>query len=213
MATPEISAALQPFTSILAELMDQDNTVDPHNCPAKLYMKKSSKTPLEHLWSMVATGNIAATDICKVQSWYFNNIPGAQDDKTGSWVGSTAIAHACTLLLAHRIQDDVINDPSCPPESDQLGRYQFVVKAAWDLLQNEDPLDGIYEVSHVDVALEEVKRLEEAMFGEGSIREWGRDLGVSPHQDGWDPYTTYAGSDPKKRKVRLFLSRIYLTSV
>jgi hypothetical protein len=38
-------------------------------------MKKSSKTPLEHLWSMIATGNIAATDIYKVQSWYFKRFP------------------------------------------------------------------------------------------------------------------------------------------
>lgn len=106
-----------------------------------------------------------------------------------------SLAHARTLLVAHRyhtvfLQKDGCPDPSQEPEKVAL----FTIEKAWEHLQeyNGLSLDGTVTIKSADVDLEAIKHLDHAMFdmsenaGVGGNSQWGLDIGM--HEDNWSPY-------------------------
>jgi hypothetical protein len=196
----EVDRALLPHLDVLTKLLNDENQFDELDCPAKAWMQKHSKGRLGHL-ACPYRHHISNDDVCRIESWYDVHVPMAKENRH-LWIEGPAIYHACTLLLAYRIQESVYADPSCPSEAEPLLRHRFLIAQAWIRQNTPDPNAPHSFVTDVD--LEAIRDLETGLFEKGSDQEWGLD--VETCNDSWNHYATYHhlpmhSSASRKRKV------------
>ncbi|KAJ7699257.1 hypothetical protein B0H17DRAFT_1129327 [Mycena rosella] len=108
------------------------------------------------------------------------------------WSGRIPLAHAYTLLFAHRYYPLIIAQKGCPPADEELEHRRFVLSRAWEY--QSGTLPGLW--NGLDVDRECLDLLEERMFenseraGPAGIGQWGLDAGV--HQGHRYPYNVPA---------------------
>ncbi|KAJ7599819.1 hypothetical protein C8J56DRAFT_1037425 [Mycena floridula] len=96
------------------------------------------------------------------------------------------MAHAITLLLAHRHRYTFLSLPDCP--DDDLTIICFLRAKAWNMLT--DP--SLSVLQSVDVDFKAISDLEELFFtqsvdaGEAGFYQCGKKTGAP--QDNWNPY-------------------------
>ncbi|KAJ7576076.1 hypothetical protein C8J56DRAFT_1062520 [Mycena floridula] len=184
--TEEIDDALDGSVNSLRWLLSDPTSIWLSNKDLHPVLKHS-KPDANNIHTLpLSFGGITLSDRAQVINWFYHTIPGASDN-IHRWIGaSLPMAHALTLLLAHRHHHTFLSLPDCP--DDDLAIVCFLRKKAWDMLT--DP--SLSVLQSVDVDLEAISDLEELMFtqsadaGEAGFYQWGKKAGAP--QDNWDPY-------------------------
>ncbi|KAI0742317.1 hypothetical protein C8Q80DRAFT_1238022 [Daedaleopsis nitida] len=123
-------------------------------------------------------GNLDIESRAQIHNWIDTNIPGAPSTRH-LWIGRYPVAHAITLVLIKRMQDD-----RKPQDGAKL------LTQAWAVQTESSMKDDT--LSAVDVDAECLRALELRMFerskaaGDVGYFQWGLDAG--DHEEHWDPY-------------------------
>ena len=177
---------MRPHREILEKLIKSPTTVDPNRVPAMQWQQKEKKNRGRPWYTAVIfAGHVSVCDMAEINNWIDTQIPGAGTTcgrTRWAGTGTLPLAHARTLLLAHRYAEAIRLLKDFPQGSDEATQQQFGLKCAWKMLGDE-------RREPVDVDREAVADLEAAMFAETpkvTYRQWG--TGAGAHQDDWDPY-------------------------
>ncbi|KAH9949621.1 hypothetical protein B0H21DRAFT_836748, partial [Amylocystis lapponica] len=190
--TDEIANALTAHREKLQMLVFEPDYDDP-DVPAFTYLRKKSdefgSSAARKAGIVPFTGNISLQDQARTVNWFATHVPGAMEHKE-KWLGLFPLAHAFTLLLAHRMRTE--SDSEAPDQlttADPTGsNWNAILTKAWRF-QVEN---ATHPENDIDVNKECLNMLEEGMFekskraGLAGHYQWGLDAG--DHQDGWDPY-------------------------
>ncbi|KAF5371042.1 hypothetical protein D9757_010292 [Collybiopsis confluens] len=195
--TSEIDQALRPHKDILTRLMLNPESVK-ERIPAREWIRESERT----LKAIPLTGGLTCDDCTRINSWFTEKIPQAKG-KEHLWVDALPIAHARTLVLVHRHQEEFT-------ETTDVGDSGGVVQRAFDRL-NEWTGKSIYGKDKLfeacDVDLEALRILERLIFdisasaGEAGNQQWGLDAGA--HQRNWNPWAVHGPEQdaPNRREA------------
>ncbi|KAJ6489664.1 hypothetical protein C8R47DRAFT_476034, partial [Mycena vitilis] len=186
----EIASALAPhqdtlrrlFLSHLGSTVSADFTED--NVPALVKMSDGGSMGRGGSYA----GDLAIVDRVRVMNWLERHVANSDRSLRMIWIGEIPLAHAFTLLFAHRRYKSIIANDSCPPADSELEHQRFILDAAWayQCLAAPGMWDGL------DIEKECLDFLEERMFenseraGMAGTGQWGLDAGV--HQGHWYPY-------------------------
>ncbi|KAJ6481243.1 hypothetical protein C8R47DRAFT_1322273 [Mycena vitilis] len=186
----EIAAALAPhqgtlrrlFLSHVGSTVSADFTED--DVPALVKMSDGGSMGRGGSYA----GDLAIVDRVRVMNWLERHVANGDRSLRMIWIGEIPLAHAFTLLFAHRRYKSIIANNSCPPADSELEHQHFILEAAWayQCLAAPGMWDGL------DIEKECLDFLEERMFenseraGMAGTGQWGLDAGV--HQGHWYPY-------------------------
>lgn len=176
--TSEIDSILAPAKDILKQLLINPDKMGPRRIPAKAWIRKQRKSLTKAIVPFAAS--LTITERAMVANWFENVVCEGDQTVRRHWLGLLPIAHAHTVFLAHRLQEE---NPSIKRKANEL------LDIAWALQCSGTTKDLILDV---DVDKECLERLEELMFerseraGIAGNRQWGLDVG--DHQDAWDVY-------------------------
>ncbi|KAJ6514135.1 hypothetical protein DFH09DRAFT_1099690 [Mycena vulgaris] len=158
--------------------------------PAAEYARdqKSSKGrrfEMLHSGGIPYTGELRSLDCARVANWFHTFVPGAKDS-VATWLGRVPVAHAYTILIAHRNQDKILQEIQSSPEFATTDRQATIFKIAWEY-QKTQPAPRFTDVDRECLGFFE-ERLFENSFAAGRAgnQQWGLDAGH--HQDDWSPY-------------------------
>ncbi|KAF5358855.1 hypothetical protein D9757_013954 [Collybiopsis confluens] len=195
--TSEIDQALRPHKDILTRLMLNPKSVK-ERIPAREWIRESKRT----LKAIPLTGGLTCDDCTRINSWFTEKIPQAKG-KEHLRVDALPIAHARTLVLVHRHQEEFT-------ENTDVGDSGGVVQRAFDRLnewtgKSIDGKDKLFEACDVD--LEALRILERLIFdisasaGEAGNQQWGLDAGA--HQQNWNPWAVHGPEQdaPNRREA------------
>ncbi|KAJ7658638.1 hypothetical protein DFH06DRAFT_1407053, partial [Mycena polygramma] len=187
--TEEIETALRPHIDILQQLRDDPDGHYPL-IPASVFSSqqrfaKSSKgSEMMRHGGIPHTGDLRSTDCAGVANWVHHCVRGAKNS-TSSWMGRVPLAHAYTLLIAHRHHTEILAEIDAKPKYASMDRQVAILELAWT--RQKRPMHRYPDVDHECLNIFE-ERLFEYSFATGRAgnHQWGLDIG--PHQEGWNPY-------------------------
>ncbi|KAJ7608528.1 hypothetical protein DFH06DRAFT_1309175 [Mycena polygramma] len=187
--TEEIETALRPHIDILQQLHDDPDGQYPL-IPASVFSSqqrfaKSSKgSEMMRHGDIPHTGDLRSTDCAGVANWVHHCVRGAKNS-TSSWMGRVPLAHAYTLLIAHRHHTEILAEIDAKPKYASMDRQVAILELAWT--RQKRPMHRYPDVDHECLNIFE-ERLFEYSFATGRAgnHQWGLDIG--PHQEGWNPY-------------------------
>jgi hypothetical protein len=241
-----INLTLLPRLAELSSLLQEEHHLDTTIAPVVAHEAEARRRHGEFntaaFWSL---GDLSIMDNRRLMTWLRDHIPewswgreriylssepespttlaGGSQSTTQkklpipSWCREICLAHARTLLIAHRCQEEFSQLPDYPvaqgkqQSSEEFRRAEhiFLIAQAWKRMVGDDEKrdENRYRRDPVDVEKAAIEELEEAMFTQSKEarrsgdRQWGKD--TSGHQDGWDPYSeTPEDWDIKKRERR-----------
>ncbi|KAH7907178.1 hypothetical protein BJ138DRAFT_1014934 [Hygrophoropsis aurantiaca] len=184
----EIHQILTRHISTLCKLLECPDPDGYSDLPVGQYLISHNQSPLTTGgYSIKFCGDFTARAYAEVANWFHHNVPGA---KSGShrWLGCAPLAHALTLLIAHRQRQIFEALPEFPTDGSEEEQMAFLLKHAWDDLDTKTGTQALF----VDVDLECLAALEARMFedsihaGSAGNQQWGLDVGE--HQHRWNPY-------------------------
>ncbi|KAJ6523218.1 hypothetical protein DFH09DRAFT_1047292 [Mycena vulgaris] len=181
----EIETVLVPHCTTLQDLLTSPETFDILDIPAlqNLSHANGSMGP-----SGAEAGDLSVLDQAQVMNWFERHVANGDKAVRSMWVGRIPLAHAYTLLFAHRYYHLIIAEKDCPAAEEERKHRRFVLQAAWEYQSRASP--GKW--NDLDVDQNCLSFLEERMFenseraGFAGTGQWGLDAGV--HQGRWFPY-------------------------
>ncbi|KAJ6478267.1 hypothetical protein C8R45DRAFT_1216466 [Mycena sanguinolenta] len=182
----EISAALSPHRATLQQLLISPTHFAQDDIPALASLTKPDGSMIAHGGSY--SGDLAIVDRVRVMNWFERHVANNDEKLRQMWIGRIPLAHAYTILFAHRRHKIIIAKKSCPHVDSEPERAQFILAAAWEYQCISTP--GMWD--GLDIEQECLGYLEERMFensaraGMAGTGQWGLDAGV--HQGRWFPY-------------------------
>ncbi|TFK33496.1 hypothetical protein BDQ12DRAFT_615157, partial [Crucibulum laeve] len=186
----EIDSILKPDAEILRLLIIDPESVDISDVPAKDDLIKGSQFN-----SLVTkAGDLSVTDRGCISNWFETHITLGQVEACPLWMGKLPLAHAFTLVLAARLQTQIIQDIKYPHEAGLVEQKRYILQSAW----RHQCSKAISPWADTDVDKECLESLEEHMFerskaaGTAGNWQWGMDSGT--HQGGWNAYQGTAES-------------------
>ncbi|PSS32073.1 hypothetical protein PHLCEN_2v2149 [Hermanssonia centrifuga] len=136
------------------------------------------------------TGDWDVVEQAQVSNWFANKVPGASAAKH-LWISRAPLAHAITLVIAHRHHTALSKNANHPVAGSQEDQERFILEQAW-AHQCKGNSHNPAAVLTVDVDRECLQDFEERLFersldaGIAGSYQWGLDCG--DHQQRWDPY-------------------------
>ncbi len=193
--SPEIDEILSPHKDVLQQLLDWDQLTDVAapaivTLPAAQFVikNKQAKTESERRGMVHYTGGLSLLEQSQIANWIYRSIENATST-VHRWMEGVPFAHAITLVLVHRMQQEVAEDPVYP--SLPTEQWIFRLQKAWNaqITTAEKTSDGLFKI---DVDRECIGLFERRLFersaaaGIAGSYQWGLDTGC--HQQKWDPY-------------------------
>ncbi|KAF8214507.1 hypothetical protein K438DRAFT_1563128 [Mycena galopus ATCC 62051] len=184
----EISAALTPHRATLQQLLISPTHFPQNDIPALASLTNPDGSMIPHGGSY--PGDLVVVDRLRVMNWFERHIANNDQSLRHMWIGRISLAHAFTILFAHRRRKIIITGKSCPPVNSEPQHTQFLLAAAWEYQCTAAP--GMWD--GLDIEQECLSYLEERMFensaraGMAGTGQWGLDAGV--HQGHWFLYAS-----------------------
>jgi hypothetical protein len=182
----EIRKVLQPHLRILQNLALDPDSISSHDyIPVLQY--KGRKNEWKNFF-----GGVTLDDQARINNYMHRQLKNLPKNFHPS-IMDLPLAHAWTLLVAHRYHSDFLNMKDCP-SNNFIALEKFILDQAWNRLNVYTglSLDGSVKLEPVDVDMEAIELLDWAMFdrskeaGLAGNQQWGLDKGG--HEDGWNPY-------------------------
>lgn len=192
----EIDAILSPHTTIISDLIHQNDTLWENSSTASLpiarYIQKNRKaaTEAQRQGMVFLAGDLSLNEQAQISNWIYNKV---EDAKTTVhlWVGGAALAHAFTVVIAHQKCADISKLAEYRSAKSPKERKQFMLDTAWKYQQSTLQHDQSSALA-VDVDKECLDYFESRLFerslesGIARFYQWGLDAGY--HQGKWDPW-------------------------
>ncbi|KAJ7474341.1 hypothetical protein FB451DRAFT_1467183 [Mycena latifolia] len=188
--TEEIEDTLRPHLYDLQRL-HADPDGDHPSIPAAIFskaqkglkMRKGSETLRNG--GVPFTGELRSIDCARIANWFYRCVPGAKDS-VADWMGRVPLAHAYTILIAYRNQEEILAEIQRNRDYADTERQLAIFNIAWRY-QTSRPALRFVDVDHECLGFFEERLFENSMrAGRAGNQQWGLDMG--PHQDSWNPY-------------------------
>ncbi|KAF7334732.1 hypothetical protein MSAN_02371500 [Mycena sanguinolenta] len=178
--TPELDNVLRPHLEILSSILVQPHERNSHIPAVAAILGKSKRKTVPQ------AGDLSLQEQAQILNWIFRNIPGASSNIV-DWVGLPLNAHAITIVIATRHEQELRTHPKFPQDASQTKQLLALWDGAWQLQHL------LVRVPVVDVDRECLGLFEQWMFecsdmaGDAGDEQWGLDAGH--HQSRWKPYS------------------------
>ncbi|KAJ7698840.1 hypothetical protein B0H16DRAFT_1349348, partial [Mycena metata] len=187
--TNEVENALRPHVKTLETLL-LDPDAQHKGVPAATYSNamKRAKTQkggemLKH-GAVTYAGGLGITDRARIANWFHHNVPGAKDSPI-KWFGCMPLAHAFTILIAYRNQEEILDKIQDSAHYSGMDRQAAIFDIAWDLQRTPTAL--LPDIDHECLNFFEERLFEHSLAaGRAGNQQWGLDVGT--HQENWSPY-------------------------
>ncbi|KAJ7753231.1 hypothetical protein B0H16DRAFT_1835398 [Mycena metata] len=187
--TNEVENALRPHVKTLETLL-LDPDAQHKGVPAATYSNamKRAKTQkggemLKH-GAVTYAGGLGITDRARIANWFHHNVPGAKDSPI-KWFGCMPLAHAFTILIAYRNQEEILDKIQDSAHYSGMDRQAAIFDIAWDLQRTPTVL--LPDIDHECLNFFEERLFEHSLAaGRAGNQQWGLDVGT--HQENWSPY-------------------------
>jgi hypothetical protein len=187
--TDEIESALRPHIKTLQMLCDNPDGEYPY-IPAAVFSQAQKKAKSskgregERKGGVPYTGPLESTDCAQVANWIYNCVSGTKNS-VPSWMGRVPLAHAYTILIAHRNHTEILEEIQDNSNYADLDRQAAIFEIAW--VYQKRPKFRFADIDHECLNIFEERLFEQSFqAGRAGNHQWGLDVG--PHQDNWNPY-------------------------
>ncbi|KAJ6457882.1 hypothetical protein C8R45DRAFT_1032220, partial [Mycena sanguinolenta] len=126
----EINAALSPHRGTLQQLLISPVHFAQDYIPALASLTKPDGSMITYGGSY--SGDLAIVDRVRVMNWFERHVANNDEKLRQMWIGRIPLAHAFTILFAHRRRKIIIAKKSCPHVDSEPERAQFILAAAWE---------------------------------------------------------------------------------
>lgn len=191
----EVDTILTSHTAVIANLIhSKDAEKNPNLAwlPVIRYIQAQKKSATEALrrGMVFYAGDLSLNEQAQISNWIYNKVEGAKT-AVHLWVGGAALAHAFTLVIAHRKHAEICKLPEYALAKSSEAQEQFILDTAWRYQESTPQHDQDSPVT-VDVDKECLAYFERRLFerssesGIAGFYQWGLDAGC--HQERWDPW-------------------------
>jgi hypothetical protein len=105
-------------------------------------------------------------------------------------MGHVPLAHAYTIIIADRNQEDILDQIQNNKKYSAMDRQGAIFTLAWHYQTR--PSIHFVDVEHECLGYFEERLFEDSLqAGQAGNKQWGLDVG--PHQENWSPYADLPG--------------------